>query len=109
MVQLQKDLKKIEAANIQVVGISYDPAEDLAKFAKKSKITFPLLSDPDSKAIKAYGILNKKAPRLISGIPYPGTFIVNKEGVIQATIFLEGYRERHDLDALLKAAKGKSE
>jgi peroxiredoxin len=33
MVQLQQDLKKIEAAGVTVVGISYDSAEVLKEFA----------------------------------------------------------------------------
>ena len=59
--QLQSDLKDIEAAGLSLVGISYDSVEVLAKFAEKRKITFPLLSDASSKTITAYGLLNKEA------------------------------------------------
>jgi peroxiredoxin len=66
-------------------------------------VAFPLLSDPGSKTIRAYGILNAEAKGRTEGIPYPGTFVIDKTGVIRAKLFLDGYRERHDLDALLKA------
>ena len=99
-------MKSIDDAGIQVVGISYDQQAILKKFADKSKITFPLLSDPESKTIDAYHIRNAAAKGRAEGVPHPGTYIVDQDGVIRAKIFLEGYRDRHTTDALLKAAKG---
>ena len=60
-IQLQTDLKDIEAAGVQLVGISYDSVDILAKFSKTSKITYPLLSDAGSKTIGDYNLLNKEA------------------------------------------------
>jgi peroxiredoxin len=78
----------------------------LAKFADKHKITFPLLSDPDSKTISAYGLLNKEAKDTkVEGIAYPGTMLLDKDGVIRAKLFVEGFKERHSTDDLIKAAK----
>ena len=71
----------------------------------RAKITFPLLSDPGSKTIEDYHILNEAAKGKAEGVPNPGTFIVDKQGVIRAKIFLEGYRDRHTTDALIEAAK----
>ncbi len=108
MVQLQKDIKKLEDAKIQVIAVSYDPVEALAKFAKspKAKIAYTLLSDPESKVIKAFGVYNKEvAKSRIAGVPYPGTFILDEKGVIRAKLFFDGYRARHDADAIIKAAK----
>jgi peroxiredoxin len=87
------------------VAVSYDPVDVLAKFAGKRDITFPLLSDPDSKVIVAYGLLNKEAKGKTKGIPYPGTFLIDKDGVIRAKLFLDGYRQRHSTEELLKAIK----
>jgi peroxiredoxin len=78
----------------------------LAKFADKHKITFPLLSDPDSKTISAYGLLNKEAKgSKVEGIAYPGTMLLDKDGAIRAKLFVEGFKERHSTDELIKAAK----
>jgi peroxiredoxin Q/BCP len=99
-------LKDLEAAGIQVVGVSYDSGEILAGFAQKSKITFPLLSDPDSKTITAYGLLNKEAKGKTAGIPYPGTIMIDRGGVIRAKLFVDGFKDRHTSEALIKAAKG---
>jgi peroxiredoxin len=101
-VQLQADLKKIEGAGVTVVAISYDPVDVLADFAKSKGITFPLLADAGSKTIDAYGIRDAEG----NGYPHPGTFLVDKEGVIRAKLFEEGFKKRHSTEALLEAAKG---
>jgi peroxiredoxin len=90
---------------VQVVGVSYDAVEVLAGFAAKHKITFPLLSDAGSKTIAAYGLLNKEAKGRAEGIPYPGTVVIDRDGAIRAKLFLDGYRERHSTEALIKASK----
>jgi peroxiredoxin len=105
LVQLQRDLKSIEGAGVQVVGISYDSPEVLKRFSDRANIAFPLLSDPESKTIDAYHIRNEAAKGKAVGVPNPGTFILDQEGVIRAKLFLEGYRERHTTRALIEAAK----
>jgi peroxiredoxin len=102
---LQHDLKSIEDAGVQLVGISYDSPAVLKRFTDRSKITFPLLSDPGSKTIEAFHIRNEAAKGKAAGVPHPGTFILDRQGVIRAKLFLEGYRIRHTTDALLKAAR----
>jgi peroxiredoxin len=78
----------------------------LAGFADKAKNTFPLLSDPGSKTIIAYGLLNKDAKGKTEGIPYPGTMLIDRDGVIRAKLFLDGYRDRSSAKDLISAAKG---
>ena len=90
---------------MQVVGISYDPTPVLKRFAEKRGIAFPLLSDTGSKTIDAYNIRNKDAPERVQGIPEPGTFIVDQAGVIRAKLFYEGYKNRHESAAIIRAAK----
>jgi peroxiredoxin len=77
----------------------------LKKFADQAKITFPLLSDPGSKTIDAYHIRNEVTKGKAEGVPNPGTFILDREGIIRAKLFLEGYRDRHTTEALVNAAK----
>src|SRR5207247_4004656 len=103
--QLQRDLKSIEDAGVQVVGISYDDTKVLKTFSDRMKVTFPLLSDPGSETIEAYHIRNKAARGKAEGVPNPGTFILDQQGVIRAKLFLEGYRDRHSVEQLVKAAK----
>jgi peroxiredoxin Q/BCP len=108
---LQRDLKAIEAAGVTVVGISYDSVEVLKAFADKQTITFPLLSDPDSKTIIAYALKNKetagkKVGKIdLDGVPYPGTLLIDTGGVVRAKLFVDGIRERHSVAELVKAAE----
>jgi peroxiredoxin len=102
---LQRDLKAIDAAGIQIVGISYDDTKLLKSASDRLKIAFPLLSDPGSKTIDAYHIRNDAARGKAEGVPNPGTFILDRDGVIRAKLFLEGYRDRHTTQALVEAAK----
>ena len=102
---MQRDLKSLEDAGIQIVGVSYDDPAILKKFSDKANIAFPLLSDPKSKTIDAYHVLNEAAKGKAQGVPYPGTFLLDRQGVIRAKIFLEGYEDRHATDALVQAAK----
>jgi peroxiredoxin len=105
LVQLQRDLKSIEAEGIQIVGVSYDDTKVLKTFSDHMKIAFPLLSDPGSRTIDAYHIRNKAARGKAEGVPKPGTFILDRQGIIRAKLFLEGFRERHTTEALIEAAK----
>ena len=99
MVQLQNDLKEIEATGTQVVGISYDSVDKLKKFVDARGITFPLLSDEGSKTIHAFGIHYK------GGLPHPATYLIDQQGVARAKLSEEGYRKRHPNEELIEAAK----
>lgn len=42
--------------HVQIVGLSADSRESHEKFAEKYSLPFPLLSDPEKKILKAYGV-----------------------------------------------------
>ena len=68
--------------------------EILKSFADRKKIDFPLLSDPDSKAIRAYDVLNAEATGQNKGMARPGYFFIDTKGVIREKFFEAKYRER---------------
>src|SRR5579859_501640 len=47
------DLKQ---QNVEVVGVSFDPAESHQKFISKYNLNFPLVADTDGKIADAYGV-----------------------------------------------------
>lgn len=98
-------MKEIEAAGLRIAAISYDSPDVLSRAAKKHSITFPLLSDPGSKTIDAYGIRNREASGRFEGIPHPTTFVLDAKGIIRAKLSHEGYRERPTVEELIEAAK----
>ena len=68
----------------------------LKSFADRKKIAYPLLSDADSKVIRAWGIFNEsiKPDAMSYGVPYPGTYIIDARGVVVSRYFEDDYRER---------------
>ena len=52
--------KELEKRGIAVVGVSPDDMKSHQKFAKKYRLPFPLLSDPDKTTMKAYGAWGEK-------------------------------------------------
>ena len=61
-----------------------------------------MLSDPESKIIRAYGIFNESSPRgQFYGIPYPGTYIVDTKGVVVEKYFEDDYSQRYTAMAIL--------
>jgi peroxiredoxin Q/BCP len=53
-------LAELDGADLDVVGISPDKPEKLAKFRDAEGLTFPLLSDPDRKVLTAWGAYGQK-------------------------------------------------
>ena len=68
--------------------------EILRHFADRRKIDFPLLADPDSKAIEAYQVLNTEAIGQFKGMARPGYFFIDTQGIIREKFFDAKYRER---------------
>jgi peroxiredoxin Q/BCP len=52
--------KQIQKLGAVVVGVSPDSGASHQKFAQKYELPFPLLSDPDKKAMSAYGAWGEK-------------------------------------------------
>ena len=52
--------RKIQKRDAVVLGVSPDGEESHAKFAKKYKLPFTLLSDPDKKVMTKYGAWGEK-------------------------------------------------
>ncbi len=100
--ELEQNLPEIQKRGLSLAAISYDSAAVLKSFADRKGITFPLLSDTDSRIIRAYGILNEEAPKgPFYGIPHPGTYILDPRGVVVEKYFEEDYTQRYTASAIL--------
>ncbi|HXP82050.1 MAG TPA: peroxiredoxin family protein [Verrucomicrobiae bacterium] len=94
LIQLQAAKERFEKQGIKLAGISYDSVEILKYFSDRRKIDFPLLSDPDSKIIGMYKVLNSEAIGPNAGMARPGYFFIDTEGMIREKFFEAKYRER---------------
>ena len=108
MVELEQNLARIQKEGLGLAAISYDSVAVLKNFADRRKITFPLLSDPESKIIRSFGILNEtvKPGAAQYGIPRPGTYIVDRQGKIVSKYFEEDFRERVSISDILAGQFG---
>jgi peroxiredoxin len=129
-VQLQGQVERLRAQGLGLAAISYDSPEILAAFSQRYGITFPLLSDAGSRTIAAYGILNTVADEALAGdaddqsllsdvkkyisatgvrnvavitkgTPFPGTFLLDRDGRVAARDFETFYRERTTASTIL--------
>lgn len=56
----QGNLTRIRRKGAVVLGVSRDSTERHRRFAEKYDLRFPLLSDPDAKVIRKYGVWQEK-------------------------------------------------
>ena len=70
--------------NAQVLGISVDSLFVLDKFKQEQNLNFPLLSDFNKEAAKAFDVLYEVFPAFeMQGVSKRASFVVDKEGVIK--------------------------
>lgn len=77
-------LAELNEAGLDVIGISPDKPEKLAKFRDRDGVNFPLLSDPDKTALTAYGAFGEKKlyGKIVEGV-IRSTFVVDEKGNIE--------------------------
>ena len=81
-------LDALDAAGLNVVGISPDSPEDLAAFRAAEGLTFPLASDPDKVVLTAYGAYGEKRlyGKTVVGV-IRSTFVIDAEGTIERAMY----------------------
>jgi len=85
MKAFQENLKKLEAADTQVLGVSMDSPFANFHFAQQNGITFPLLGDWGGEVTKKYGLAKMydiQGAKMESA--RRATFIIDKDGRIIA-------------------------
>ncbi len=94
----------MQKCGIKPYAISYDSVEVLGAFATKYGITYPLLADPDSQAIRAFGIFNDLIPADHSwyGVPFPGTYMVDAQGLVTDKSFYANHGVRDGVAQMLQ-------
>ncbi|MBD2716237.1 thioredoxin-dependent thiol peroxidase [Microvirga sp. STR05] len=84
---LRDNYQSLQAAGIQVLGVSIDSEKSHKKFAEKYELPFPLLVDEDKKLVEDYGVWQEKS---MYGRKYMGTmrytFLIDETGKIEKVI-----------------------
>ncbi|MCA1281007.1 thioredoxin-dependent thiol peroxidase [Saccharopolyspora sp. 7B] len=81
-------LAVLDDAGFDVVGISPDKPEKLAKFRDAEGLTFPLLSDVDKSVMAAWGAFGEKKNygKVVQGV-IRSTFVVDPDGKIDKALY----------------------
>jgi len=104
-IELQRNLKEIEAGGGQIVVVTYDAPEKVKRFAAKQKITYPILSDPGSKTIEAYAMRSVRGAGDQIGSSQHGTFVIDQKGIVRAKPYLTSFEERSVVEVLVNTLK----
>ena len=78
-----ESLDSLQAQGYEVVGISPDKPEKLAKFRARDGLTITLLSDPDKTVMQQYGAYGEKKlyGKLVEGV-IRSTVVVDEDGKV---------------------------
>ena len=89
---------------IRVVGVSVDPVEVNRMVAEKGGLTFPLLSDPEMKAIRPYDLLHIRGGPKGVDIARPAEFLIDRAGTVRWVNLTDDIRVRTSGDQVLREA-----
>jgi thioredoxin-dependent peroxiredoxin len=79
-----ESLDSLRGAGYEVLGLSKDKPEKLAKFRERDGLTIPLLSDPELEVHRAYGAFGEKKMygKTVEGV-IRSTFVVDEDGAVE--------------------------
>ena len=84
MCTFRDSLTRFNALNAQVVGISVDAPFANKAFATQNNLQFPLLSDFNRTALKAYGIVHEGSSGLNGySTSKRSVFVLDKDGIVR--------------------------
>jgi peroxiredoxin len=105
MTALQPQLAK---RGYSLAAISYDSTDELAKFGRRQKIGYPLLSDPKSAMIDAFGVRDPAYAKgsFAFGVPKASTYVIDRAGTVRWRTIAADYKVRDENATILAAVDG---
>jgi peroxiredoxin len=80
---MNEEMTRFKELGTEVVAISADPPElTRQRFARYGAFSFPVLSDADKEAARAYGVFTPAAGGREESLDH-GTFVISRDGVIR--------------------------
>lgn len=84
---------ELQTADTEVIGVSLDDDASHAKFSQQYGLRFPLVSDPGGRIARSYGAIGALGGLL--GMAKRKTFVIDRDGIIRATLHHELRVGRH--------------
>jgi peroxiredoxin len=121
--RFQDSLNLITDKGAQVIAITPEGSEGVAKTVEKTGAVFPILTDADMKISKSYAVAYDVDDRTLgryknagidllalngqkqAQLPVPAVYIINKEGSVSYRYFDADYRKRVSVKEILSELK----
>jgi len=126
LLRLEDSLQLIVNKGAQLIAITPEKQEGVAKTIEKTKATYPIITDEEMKIMKAYDVTyqvddktvgrykmasidlaanNGQKPGAVY-LPVPAVYIINKDGEISYRFFDPDYKKRPSVKDLLENLNG---
>ncbi|MEK7367991.1 MAG: peroxiredoxin [candidate division NC10 bacterium] len=106
MCAFRDNLSQLSSIGAQMVGISADTPFSNKAFAEQNSLTFPILSDYNREAIKAFGIAFPDLAGLKGlTVAKRSVFVLDKQGVVKYAWVSEDPKKEPDYAEVTKAAR----
>ncbi len=81
-------LRSLQERGYEVLGISPDQPDALAKFRDEQRLTFPLLADPERSVLETYGAYGEKQlyGKTVTGV-IRSTFVIDESGNVEHALY----------------------
>lgn len=118
---LTESLDAIKQHGGQLIAVTPQKPDKSAEQFKKTGYPFPVLSDLDSRVMKAYRLHYTLEPKLVAvykkmglnledfngpgrnELPVPGTFVIDRQGIVRARHAEIDYKQRMEPKAIIQA------
>jgi peroxiredoxin len=97
---MRDDLTRYQEMDAEVVGISVDAPQTLAKYKSELQLNFMLVSDFNKEISPAYGAMYDVFSVNLRGVSKRAAFVIDKEGVIRYAEVLENAKHLPNFDAI---------
>ena len=104
MRSIEQSLTKFKEAGIRPVAISVDSPEVSRNLSQQQGYTFPLLSDPNTEAIRRYDLVHAGAGENGHDIARPAEFLIDSSGTVRWINLTENYWIRARPEQVLEVA-----
>jgi len=99
------DISMYEELGTQILAISTDSPQTLARYKQDNNFNFTLLSDYNKDVIRAYDVIYEEFTLGMRGVAKRAVFIIDPEGIIRYIEVLEVAGQMPDLPGLQNALR----
>lgn len=98
-------LEAFAARDATVLGVSTDLPWALQRFREREGLSFGLVSDPDGRICRAYGVLTTYDPWDLPGIARRSVFVVDADGTVTYRWLADDPGQEPEYDAVQEAVR----